>query len=316
MSSTNRSTRSKKDKAEELQAAKDELTARANSWATSAADAKIKSDSSEDAKEKQIVACLKFTQAFGDLPEDFLLDKAGDLNEDAVYVFEEAFWTAKATCKDDAEARWNRLPKAKRVKTLAKTQKECTKGIKDRKTEFQDALNYLDVKGVVAFRDSLADAPKGEMPIRWKTRATVWASIRDDFNAESRNKIIVGWGRDEDPATGKVLIHGPYPLGPEYKDTHGPVESRAGDFAPPNVEAEPGQEFEYAYYSMAVGNQSVEFPVVVGTVLSGETYLECGELLAEATFCGKAWKAFRSHLTDEYRLGHQQYVIRDQRPAV
>jgi len=315
MANANRSTRSKKDKAEELKAAKDELTARANSWATSSADAKIKSDSSEDAKEKQIVACLGFTQAFGDLPKSFLVKK-GKLNPDAVYVFEEAFWTAKATCKDDAEARWNRLPKAKRVKTLAKTQKECTKGIKDRKTEFQDALNYLDVKGVEAFRDSLADAPKGEMPIRWKARTKVWASIRDDFNAESRNKIIVGWGRDEDPATGKVLIHGPYPLGPEYKDTHGPVESRADDFPPPNVEVEPGQEFEYANYSMAVGNESVEFPVVVGTVLSGETYLECGKLLAEAKFCGKAWRCFRDHLTDEYRLGHGQYVIRDQRPAV
>ena len=302
MSSTNRST----SKAA-LTRARNKLTTAGKAWGKAVSDASTKVAVGEAAKTKQVVECLKFMQGFSALPEDFLLDESGDLNSDAVFELELGFWNAKEVCQNTTEVTYPTLknPPA----SLAVMRKNSTRGIKDRKTEFMDALNYLDVRGVAAFRDSLADPKKGEKRITWKTRCDIWASVRDEVVSSDRNTVKVCWGNDVDPETGEALRHGPYWLGHDYKATYKP-ETRAGGFTPPGTHADT-KEFEYVTYDLG----DVKFEAVVGDMISGIGYLECGRRLAHQEFEARPWISFRKALVREYRLQHERYQIRDQRPA-
>lgn len=290
-----------------LTRARNKLTTAGKAWGKSVSDASTKVAVGEVAKKKQVVACLEFTQLFAAMPEDFLLDENGDLASDAVFELESGFWAAKDACKATTEATHKAL--ADPPNTLTQMLKDCTRGIKDRKTEFMDALNYLDVRGVKAFRDSLADPVKREKRITWKDRCDIWASVREELVESGRNVVKVCWGQDVDPETGEAFRHGPYWLGHDYKATYDP-KPRVGGFTPPGTHAET-QEFEYVTYDLG----DVEFEAVVGEMVSGFGYLECGRRLAHQEFEARPWISFRKELVREYRLEHGQYAIRDQRPA-
>lgn len=270
---------------------KDKFVGHCQAWGKAQAEGTIKSAESEETKKRQVEKILLAMQQFAvELPK--LTDSK---LTSPVAQMSAGFAAAKKACLAETIKRIKAYGKAKkplpRKESLLK--KHCTRGIKARRTEYEDVLWYADDergRGIAAFQDLIAKPGKGEKPLVWTKIARICAKPRIEAAKAMRAALNTGFAAD------KSVFY----LGKDVEATH-EIKSRT-------IKGPDGKEVTERY-CVTARNDDEDVEVVVQQVPAGLQYKACLKLIADADPAYASWVRYIKDVDELQRLMHDEFQL-------
>jgi hypothetical protein len=270
---------------------KDEFLAAFRAWGKAQADCGIKSAEVEKAKGRQVDQIILAMQKFAvELPEL----TSSKLNS-PVARMSAGFAVAKKACLAETITRIKAYEKAKKPlpRPEALLKKYCTRGIKNRRKEYQDVLWYADEergRGVAAFQDLIAKPGRGEKPLMWAKIARTCAKPRIEATKAFRAALNTGFAADDSV----------FYLGKDVEDTH--------DIKTRTVKGPDGKKVTERY-CVTARNDDEDVEVVVQQVPAGLQYKACLKLKADVDPRYASWDRFINDVDELQRLMHEEFQL-------
>lgn len=271
--------------------AQDKFIGHCQTWGKAQAEGTIKSAELVKTQGRQVDQILLAMQQFAvELPEL----TASKLTS-PVARMSAGFAAAKKACLAETIKRIKAYDKA--GKPLPRSEvllrKHCTRGIKARRTEYEDVLWYADDergRGIAAFQDLIAKPGKGEKPLVWAKIARTCAKPRIEAAKAMRAALNTGFAAD------KSVFY----LGKDVENTH--------DIKTRTIKGPDGEEVTERYCVHA-RNEDEDVEVVVQQVSAGLQYKACLKLMAVVDPKYASWTRFCNDVDDLQRLMHVEFQL-------
>jgi hypothetical protein len=270
---------------------KDEFIAAFQAWGKSQADGTIKSAELEVVRTRQVDKIILAMQVFADELPALVASKV----KSPVARMSAGFKAAKEACLTETIRRIKVLKKDKKKlpRPEALMKKQCTRGIKARRVQYQDVLWYADDemgRGIASFQDLVAKPGRGEKPLMWTKIARICAKPRIEAAKAMRAALNTGFAAD------KSVFY----LGKDVEATH--------KIKPRTIKGPDGEEVTEQYCTTA-RNDDEDVEVVVQQVPAGLQYKACLKLIADADPAYASWVRYIKDVDELQRLMHDEFQL-------